>query len=186
MDETLVAFVGHEQLSTGPAATVAVAVKRYDDAHPNAMVAVLNAETGRVVDLDLTGSEADVARRMSDGVPRRAGRPRLGVVSREVSLLPRHWSWLSTQRGGASATLRRLVDEARKSASVDDLAQQTVDRVHRFLWNVAGDLPGFEEASRCLFRFDLDAFDEAVADWPADVVAHVGRMMRAYRGAGSA
>jgi len=178
-----VAFLGHRELAFGAPTDVAVAVKQHDEQDPNATVIVSDATTGRVIDVDLTGSVHDVAARLVGGVPKRRGRPKLGVVSREVSLLPRHWAWLSTQRGGASATLRRLVDDTRKRSIPDDLGQQTVDRVHRFLWNVAGDLPGFEEATRSLFRFDMDAFDEHISAWPADVVTHVQRMMAGYRGA---
>ena len=164
---------------------VARAVKQHDVARPNDMVAVFDVATGKCVDLDLTGDEDAVVERISGGIKRGRGRPKLGVVSREISLLPRHWSWLSTQRGGASAALRRLVEQARKAEGVDSKARQAIDRTHAFLWNIGGDLPGFEEATRALFRVDLDSFDEAIADWPPDVVEHVQCMLATFRGAGS-
>ena len=180
-----IAFAGHERLKQGQPAVVARAVKQYDTSHPNIMVGVFDAVTGKCVDIDLTGSEDDVVERLSTSHKRGRGRPKLGVVSREISLLPRHWTWLSTQRGGASATLRRLVDQARKADSIGDKAQQAIDRTHQFVWNIGGDLPGFEEATRALFRMDLDAFDDAIADWPPDVVEHVQHMLAVFRGAGS-
>ncbi|MFY0534142.1 DUF2239 family protein [Nannocystis pusilla] len=39
------------------------------------------------------------------------GRPKLGVVSREVSLLPRHWEWLERQPSGSR---RRCADSSRR------------------------------------------------------------------------
>jgi hypothetical protein len=180
-----VAFAGHTRLKMGQPAVVARAVKQHDIAHPNDMVAVFDVVTGKCVDLDLTGSEEAVIERVSGGIKRGRGRPKLGVVSREISLLPRHWTWLSTQRGGASAALRRLVELARKAETVDNKARQAIDRTHEFLWNIGGDLPGFEEATRALFRVDLDSFDEAIEDWPQDIVEHVQHMLATFRGAGS-
>ncbi len=183
--EQWVAFVGHERVEQGDPAVVARAVKQHDIAHPNDMVAVFDVATGKCVDLDLTGAEDAVVERISGGIKRGRGRPKLGVVSREVSLLPRHWTWLSTQRGGASAAIRRLVEQARKAESVNDKARQAIDQTHAFLWNIGGDLPGFEEATRALFRVDLDSFDEAIADWPPDIVEHIQQMLATFRGAGS-
>lgn len=108
--------------------------------------------------------------------PATVGRPRLGVVAREVTLLPRHWEWLAQQRGGASAALRRLVEDARKTYAEQDLQRQAKERAYRFMSAIAGGLPGFEEASRALFAHDAGAFAERIQAWPEDVRTHLERM----------
>ena len=101
--------------------------------------------------------------------PRAAGRPRLGVVAREVTLLPRHWEWLSVQPGGASAALRRLIDKARKDNKSADSQRAASERSYKFMSAIAGDQPQFEEAARALFAGDAVRFAGHVADWPPDV-----------------
>jgi hypothetical protein len=91
------------------------------------------------------------------------------VVGREVTLLPRHWAWLDEQRGGASAALRRLVDSARRDLSSADLIRNSQDRTNRFLSAIAGNLPGFEEATRALFKSDESRFKAQIRNWPRDV-----------------
>jgi hypothetical protein len=107
-------------------------------------------------------------------VPRGRGRPRLGVVAREVTLLPRHWDWLATQSGGASVVLRRLVEQARHSDKDD--TRQRHERAYHFMLALAGDLPGFEEAIRALFANDRPRIGELVDAWPVDVRAHALRL----------
>lgn len=111
------------------------------------------------------------------------GRPRLGVVAREVTLLPRHWAWLSQQPGGASAALRRLVDEARRTHATRDARRQATERAYRFMSAIAGGLPGFEEAARALFAHDGAGFDRCIAHWPADVRSHLAFLARDAFGA---
>ncbi|NVL67960.1 DUF2239 family protein, partial [Escherichia coli] len=101
------------------------------------------------------------------------GRPKLGVVSREVSLLPRHWEWLEIQPNGISAALRRLVEEARKRDPEGDRARLAIEAASRFMSAMAGDLPNFEEASRALFAKDDERFVSLIAEWPADVRNHL-------------
>ncbi|MCB9549210.1 MAG: DUF2239 family protein [Myxococcales bacterium] len=161
------AFVGTDALADGPLATVVAAARAAHAAQPDRRVALYDAATGRALDVDLT---TDTPPTLTPPAPG-PGRPRLGVVSREVSLLPRHWAWLSAQRGGASAALRRLVDAARKASAGDEEVAAAIDATHRFLWDLAGDLPGFEEATRALFARDLAAFDERTAAWPAGIRA---------------
>lgn len=110
--------------------------------------------------------------------PSRPGRPRLGVVAREVSLLPRHWEWLAGQRGGASAAMRRLVDEARTRHAARDADRAGRDAVFQFLSAVCGDLPGFEEAARALYSGDFAGLEARVAEWPADLRGHAVRLSR--------
>jgi hypothetical protein len=126
----------------------------------------------------LRGSLEEVLARAAPVAPRPGpGRPKLGVVSREVSLLPRHWDWLEQQPNGISAALRRLVDEARKREPDKESARLAREAAGRFMWAVAGDLSGFEEASRALFAGNLQRLAELTRDWPEDVRAHLLRMV---------
>ena len=111
--------------------------------------------------------------------PRAAGRPRLGVVAREVTLLPRHWEWLSVQPGGASAALRRLIDKARKDNKSADSRRAAGERSYKFMSAIAGDQPQFEEAARALFAGDAVRFAGHVADWPPDVRTYLMQLAEA-------
>lgn len=150
---------------------------------------VFDDATGRVMDFDLRGAVADVVDRLtrplpaprtppeeSAGEPRGRGRPKLGVVGREVTLLPRHWEWLATQPGGASVALRKLVDEARRSGGAKQKTREAQERAYRFMSAMAGNLPGFEEASRALFANDRERFDLQIAGWPSDVRVYASRL----------
>jgi hypothetical protein len=147
---------------------------------------IFDDTTGEQVDLDLRGTVDDVLRRLSPAsegaatvdAPRGRGRPRLGVVAREVTLLPRHWDWLNGQPGGASVALRRLVEEARRTNAAKDRARRSREAAYRFLSAMAGNRPGFEEALRALFAGDAPQFDSHSASWPADVREHA-RMLAA-------
>ena len=136
-----------------------------------------------MIDLDLRGSRADIAARLAaaagepPGPPRGRGRPKLGVVAREVTLAPRHWEWLAAQPGGASAALRRLVEEARRSERrKGPRALRRQEAAYRFMAAMAGDLPGFEEATRALFAKDRQRFERHVAQWPDDVSAYATKL----------
>jgi len=100
---------------------------------------------------------------------------RLGVIGREVSLLPRHWEWLEQQPHGISATLRRLVEDARKREPGQQRARALREAAHRFLTAMAGDLPGYEEACRALYAKDERRFRRQARAWPADIRKHVLR-----------
>lgn len=103
---TFVAFSSGVCIARGSLPMVAVEVKRATDAGAPRAIQVFDAETSEPLDLDLSGTIDDVERRHQvdnasmhgqqpddAGRPRPArGRPRLGVVSREVTLLPRHWA----------------------------------------------------------------------------------------------
>ncbi len=170
------AFDGDTHLATGPLAEVALAVKARLDADPTAQPLVFDDATGAVVDLDLRGDAAAIIARLAPAEPPRGrGRPKLGVVPREVTLLPRHWDWLARQPGGASVTLRRLVDAARRDGAADPRAAR--EAAYRFMSAMAGDRTGFEEAARALFAGDRPGFTTHAASWPADIRAHVERMM---------
>lgn len=170
---TATAFETGTCLARGPLPDVAVAVKARLDAAADAQVLVFDDADGRVIDLDLRGDAEAVRARLAPPA-RSRGRPRLGVLAREVTLLPRHWDWLAQQPGGASAALRRLVDAARRDGAADPrLAREAA---YRFMSAVAGDLPGFEEAARSLFADDRERFARHAADWPADVRTHAERL----------
>lgn len=161
------AFDGHRRIATGSLASVAAAVHAAG-ATARGPLLVFRHQDGAVIDIDTRGSIAETLERLGVGAVGR-GRPRLGVVAREVTLLPRHWDWLATQPGGASVVLRRLVDAARKEDAGNRRAAR--DATYRFMAAIAGDLPGFEAASRALFAGDDARFAEVIADWPQDIVA---------------
>jgi hypothetical protein len=175
------AFDGHRLIAAGTLDQVA---RRLRDLQGPSTLTFDDA-TGRVVDLDLRGSEAEVIATLSSPetttstteAARGPGRPRLGVVAREVTLLPHHWDWLATQRGGASATLRRLVEDARREGSADDARRLAEERSYRFIAAIAGDLPGFEEASRALFAHDRAGFEARMSEWPSDVREYAMRLL---------
>jgi uncharacterized protein len=166
------AFASHRLLARGPAAEVAVALKAAYDRGETGLVTFEDA-TGRPTDFDLRGSPAEIAARHADAEAPKRGRPKLGVVAREVTLLPRHWDWLAAQPGGASASLRRLVQAAITGADGSEARRQRMEAAYRVMSALAGDLPGFEEASRALFASDRGRLDELTAGWPADVRAYL-------------
>ncbi len=163
------AFAGANVLARGPLAAVAIAVRDHLDHLPDSNVLVFEDATGQVVDLDLRGSSADIAARLSASEPRGRGRPKLGVVAREVTLSPRHWEWLAGQPGGASPALRRLIEDARRKDRGATQARSSQEAAYRFLTALAGDLPGYEEALRALFAGEEVLFGTMIADWPEDI-----------------
>jgi len=172
---TCTAFEDSRQIAAGLLAEVALAVR--NAASP---VLVFDDATGGVIDLDLRGSAEEIAARYgAREEPRSRGRPKLGVTAREVTLLPRHWEWLATQRGGASAALRRLIDEARKGDDTAERRRLANERAYRFMSAIAGDLPGFEEATRALFAGDAERLGREMSGWPDDVCRHVLRLAEA-------
>jgi len=172
------AFIGTRRLAGGMPADVALAVKAAA-ADARAPILTFDDRTGRVLDFDLRGSDDEIVARLSEpavtlspAVPRARGRPKLGVVAREITLLPRHWDWLAAQPGGASPTLRRLIDEARRADGGRTRTKAAREAAYRFLAAMAGDLPGYEEAIRALFAGDDAGFAARMAGWPPDVRAH--------------
>jgi hypothetical protein len=167
------AFDGGRLIAAGPLKEVALAVKAALDAGAAGPVLTFDDADGAVIDLDLRGSDAEIVARLGasadEAPPRGRGRPKLGVVAREVTLLPRHWDWLAAQPGGASVALRRLVEQARRSDGGATEANQAKAAAFRFLSATAGNLPGFEEALRALFAGDRVNFAERASRWPPDV-----------------
>ncbi len=174
------AFAGSQRIASGSLVEVARVVKAAGEGRTP--VLVFDDHSGRIVELDLRGSMEDVIARLAPSPAgeegaRRPGRPKLGVVAREVTLLPRHWDWLASQPGGASVALRRLVDEARKANSAKDRLRDAQEAAYRLMHAMAGDAPGFEEASRALFASDFETLGKVTAGWPGDVGDQITRML---------
>jgi hypothetical protein len=168
-------FSGARRLAGGDLQTIAVAAR--EALIEGAALLVFSDHSGRLVDLDLRGSPADVAARYADAgdVPPKAvrGRPKLGVVAREVTLLPRHWEWLGSQSGGASAALRRLVDQARRENTGPDRRREAQEAAHRVMTALAGDLANYEDALRAFYAGERDRFHELIRYWPASIGDYV-------------
>jgi hypothetical protein len=177
---TCIAFEGARRIASGPLDEVALKAKRVLDRGERGPVLLFDAVTSELVEVDFRGTAEDVARRLARRrpappaaePPRGPGRPKLGVVAREVTLLPRHWDWLGGQPGGASVTLRRLVEDARRASAERDRQRLARESAYRFMSAMAGDRPGFEEATRAFFAGDRRRFLEHVAGWPVDVREH--------------
>jgi len=184
VSNTVTAFAGDGLLASGAPLDVALAIKAALAGDPALSILAFDDRSGRQVDFDLRGTDMEIAARLrpvtepaAEAARRGAGRPKLGVVAREVTLLPRHWEWLSGQPGGASVALRKLVDAARNegaagSPGVRD-AQQAADR---FLLAMLGNQPGYEEATRALYAKDGAAFDRLSEIWPRDLRDHARRL----------
>jgi hypothetical protein len=175
------AFLGLRRVATGSATDLV----RFLKDKPQGEIVVFDDSTGSQIDLDLRGKPteiADVPAGTGAGEPRGRGRPRLGVIAKEVTLLPRHWDWLNVQPGGASVALRKLVDEARKTRGDRDRVRAAQEAAYRFMSAIAGNLPGFEEATRALFAYDRRGFTHLVAKWPEDVRSYAVRLAFADQG----
>lgn len=181
----LTAFAGQRKVAAGSLHAVAQSLKELVTRDPDAQILIFDDASGSQVDLNLHGSLADVLQRLpqpraaapqEDDAPapaRTAGRPKLGVVAREITLLPRHWEWLATQPGGASVALRKLVELAQRGSKTQDEQRQAREAAYKVMNALAGDAAGFEEASRALFAGNQPAFLAHAQEWPADVREHV-------------
>jgi len=178
------AFAGPRMIASGDPAIVAAEVREALRGDEHAAILVFDDETGRVVDLDpRVGMNAapaaanDPSAPAADDAPRRGpGRPKLGVVPGEVTLLPRHWEWLKSQPGGASVAIRKLVDQARRATEAADAARRARDATYRFMSALAGDQPWYEEALRALYSGRRADFEERTRFWPQDVREHALRL----------
>jgi uncharacterized protein len=187
-DTTYIAFEGDRCLASGDLRDVARAAKQALDRDKAASILVFDGQTSGPIDIDFRGSIDDVLARLPDlpGVaatedaappgPRGPGRPKLGVVAREVTLLPRHWEWLAQQSGGASVALRRLVEEARRGGEDKGRIRLAQEAAYRFMSAMAGNKPHYEDAIRALFANDPVHFEELIAEWPADVRRHASKL----------
>lgn len=190
-EETLCsAFNGHRSVGSGPLRVVASLCKQVVD-RDEAILLILNDEDSSQIEVDFRGSEQEVLGRLPVApknelevptddvvVPVRPGRPRLGVVAREVTLLPRHWDWLKMQPGGASVALRKLVESARRINADEDAQRKAQGNAYRFMSIMAGSLAGFEEASRALFAGNAEGFERETESWPEDIRTHARRLAK--------
>lgn len=195
------AFEGHRLLLSGPLVDVALAVKAAVEPGSPDTVLVFDDATGKVIDLDLRGGKTEIIERLSghaqtfvgryrsgstetadleksgdSSEPRGRGRPKLGVIAREVTLLPTQWEWLASQPGGASAVLRRLVDNARRNGTAHQQRRAAQEAAHHFMQAIAGDLPAYEEATRALFTDDRTKLEQCMAPWPKDIQSYALRL----------
>src|SRR3954454_24493877 len=153
------AFNGARCMASGHLAEVALKAKTAVD--NGEQVLIFDDTTSQSIEVDFRGSAEEVLlrRERADGkesaavsdAPRGPGRPKLGVVAREITLLPRHWDWLNGQPGGASVALRKLVEEARRGNEGRDRGRRSQEAAYRFMSTMAGNFPGFEEATRAFF-----------------------------------
>ena len=192
---TFTSFDGWKRIAQGDLASNVLAVKRAIASGPAGPVLTFDDRTGSVWEVDTRGTEAEVLARLPQALgrhdvpeaqatdadsppaaPRGRGRPKLGVVAREVTLLPRHWDWLSAQPGGASVALRKLVEEAKRSTATRDDQRKTQERAYRFMSVIAGNLAHFEDSTRALFAADMNQFTQLTAEWPVDVRDYARRL----------
>lgn len=196
-----IAFEDQHRLALGTLHEVALAVKAASEARPLARILVFHARSSELIDFDCRGTPQEMLQRLAATPAGQAalasatpqdtnpavtpatqeppvasagpGRPRLGVVAREVTLLPRHWEWLSSQPGGASVALRKLVDQAKKSSQHQDNVRLAQEASYRFMSAMAGSLADFEEAARALFAADQTRFEDLIAPWPPELITHL-------------
>jgi len=187
-----IAFEGSRRIASGDIATVAKTVKECMDRGETDPILIFDDVTSEPVEVDFRGAMKDVLKRLEkpagtvkadapaadleSGMQRGPGRPKLGVIAREVTLLPRHWDWLNSQPGGASVALRKLVEDARRVNRDKDRKRYAQEAAYRFMSAMAGNLPGFEEASRALFAGNPDRFEECMVSWPVDIREHARKV----------
>jgi hypothetical protein len=192
-----IAFEGNHRIAAGELRDVARAAKERLERRKDASILVFDGRTGGPIDIDFRGTVDDVLTRLpkdaavapavenaAPEVPpsRGPGRPKLGVIAREITLLPRHWDWLAQQSGGASVAIRKLVEQARRTGEDDRRIRQAQEAAYRFMSAVAGNAPHYEDAIRALFANEPAGFEKLIADWPADVRDQsLGFAARAFR-----
>lgn len=179
-ESTCSAFDGHQLIASGALAAVAAATWQAIDRGAQGPVLVFDDHSSRQVEFDLRGTPAQVhARLLSPAavpVKRGPGRPKLGVTAREITLLPRHWDWLAQQPGGASAVLRRLVEQASRHEAPKQRARLAMESVDRFMQAMTGNFMEHEEASRAFYRSERERFATLTEPWPVDVRDHLRRL----------
>lgn len=188
-DTAAIAFEGHRRIAEGALADVALKAKKAADRSGSGPVLPFNSETSEPIEVDFRGTGKDVLARLTApsgsapapvaDAPRGPGRPKLGVVPREVTLLPRHWDWLNAQPGGASVALRKLVEDARKTSGTRDRKRARQEAAYRFMSAMAGNMPGYEEATRALFAGERRRFDALTQPWPPDIRDHARQLAAA-------
>jgi hypothetical protein len=177
------AFDGTKRIASGALADVVTAAKAAIDGGSAEPVMVLDDLDAQRVEIDFRNGIDFILARLPRPAPkidpeatRGRGRPKMGVVAREITLLPRHWDWLNRQPGGASVALRKLVEEARHTHQDRDRIRQSQEAAYRFMSIMAGDRPFFEEATRALFAGNHVRFDAMTGGWPVDIRDHAQKL----------
>ena len=186
MDETdtYVAFYGNQQVAVGELTdmltktTIFLKEKQTTGTDTEPLL-IFNEQNGSQIDFDFRGSLEEILERaLPKQKKRRAGRPKLGVISREITLLPRHWEWLESQTKSASASLRLLVEEAMKREGGEAKIKKNIAVTDRIMMVMAGNLTYFEEASRALNARNVERFEECVSTWPDDIKIYLLKRVR--------
>lgn len=177
IDRSYTAFVDTKMVASGNVMDVALKVKKYLKDDNKASVLIFDDLTSAQIDLDLRGTTDATIRRLEkllepEEKKSGPGRPKLGVISKEVTLLPQHWEWLALQPGGASVTLRKLIEEAKKKNASKDQIRQAQEATYKFMNVMAGDLPQYEEALRALYANETKKFEKMISGWPKDIQEH--------------
>jgi hypothetical protein len=170
LDSNFSAFLGDHLFYSGSLRSLLRKIKAECDETQSSSLLIFEDSSGRQRDFDLRGNLKEVLERVfpetgSSG----PGRPKLGVVSREVTLLPKHWAWLESENPGISGALRRLVDQAMRQEPEKDKAKRLREALGRILWSLAGNFAGFEEASRALYAKQDAQFKKEIKDWPEEI-----------------
>ena len=174
-----IAFEGDTCIAAGELSCVALSAKKAVARQRHEPILIFDASSSETIELDLRGSREEVLQRLPAPPPsapepaRGPGRPKLGVVAREVTLLPRHWNWLASQPGGASVALRKLVEHASRANASKDRIRVSQNAGYRFMSVMAGDRVGFEDAARALFAGDIATFRRLLSAWPTDIANHL-------------
>ncbi len=180
-----IAFCGTQRIGAGELKDVVLKAKSVFDQQTMAPILLFNELSSEPIEVDFRGAPEDVKNRLPEPPPESAsemtsergpGRPKLGVVGREVTLLPRHWEWLNRQPGGASVALRKLVEEARHASAGKDRLREAQEGCYRFLSVMAGNLPGFEDATRALYSGNQAQYAELITAWPEDIRQHAATL----------
>jgi len=186
-----IAFDGDRRIASGNLREIARAAKQALQRNKHASILVFDGSTSGPIEIDFRGTVDDVLARLPaagetaatniDAEPelpqsRGPGRPKLGVVAREITLLPRHWDWLAQQTGGASVAIRKLVEQARRSGENRDRIRRSQEAAYRFMSAMAGNKPHYEDAIRALFADDPAGFEKLIAQWPVDVRDHASKL----------
>lgn len=191
--DTWIAFSGTRRVAAGSPANALKTLKTFASANPEQPLLIFDAGSSRLVEIDLRAPLSELQDQLPAPAPdqpaaeaappatRTPGRPKLGVVAREVTLLPRHWEWLGKQPGGASVALRKLVEAAQRSSRDSDRVRAAQESAYRFMTAMAGDEPNYEEAIRALFAGDLQQLEQLIQSWPRDIGEHAGALAQACK-----
>lgn len=170
---TFTVFAGETRLAGGNPADVARAIKAVLQGGERRILRVFRDHDAMPATFDATLDVDAISNALLEtrgGSGRRGqGRPRLGVFAREVTLLPRHWAWLSAQPGGASVTLRKLVDAASHAPFADREERPEAAGLDRFVTAMASMLPWNKEALRAFMLGEEERFVAISENWPADL-----------------